>query len=352
MTKNQVILQDLQQIADTPVEWRRFSGKTVLISGANGFLPAYMVETLLFLLEKGIISNTRILALVRNIAKAKERFKDYQDNENLEFIVQDVCQPLATDYRIDYVIHAASQASPKYYGTDPVGTLSANILGTINLLRLAVKNPVESFLFFSSSEVYGNLDDNEIPVKETDFGYIDPAKVRSCYAESKRMGETICISFMHQFGVPVKIVRPFHIYGPGLAPDDGRVHADFIADIVNNRNITMKSDGLAMRSFCYIADATAAFFSVLLAGKDGEAYNVGNPGCEISIIRLAETLVDLFPEKRLQVISKKDPDNGYLKSPVSRNSPDLTRINKLGWKPVTGINDGFYRTVKSYEQII
>ncbi len=352
MTKNQVILQDLHQIAGAPIDWSRFSGKTILVSGANGFLPAYIVETLLFLAEKGIIRNVKILALIRNHEKAKERFKDYRDNENLEFIVQDVCLPLETDYRPDFIIHAASQASPKYYSADPVGTLSANTLGTINLLRFARKNPVESFLFFSSGEVYGIPVDAGAPLKEKDFGYLDPATIRSCYAESKRMGETICISFMHQYGVPVRIVRPFHIYGPTLALDDGRVHADFVADIVNNRNITMKSDGLAMRSFCYIADATVAFFMTLLDGNKGEAYNVGNPGCEISIIKLAEKLAGMFPEKRIRVIKANDQDNGYLKSPVSQNTPDITRITGLGWKPVTGLIDGFYRTVRSYEQTI
>ena len=231
MTKNQVKLEDLIQITDASIDWKRFSGKTILISGANGFLPAYMVETLLFLYLKGVVSDIKILALVRNIQKAKSRFKDYLNYRNLEFIVQDVCDPIEIDQKIDFIIHAASQASPRYYGTDPVGTLSANIFGTTNLLKLAKLNKVESFLYFSSSEVYGVLPENKIPTIESDYGFIDPTNVQSSYAESKRMGETICISWLHQYNIPIKIVRPFHTYGPGMQLNDGRVYADFIADI-------------------------------------------------------------------------------------------------------------------------
>jgi nucleoside-diphosphate-sugar epimerase len=349
MTKNKIIYQDLNHIINSKIDWSRFSGKTILISGANGFLPAYMVETLLFLYYKGIIHNTRIIALVRNIIKAKARFCEYLDNSNFEFIVQDVCEPITIDDNIDFIIHAASQASPRYYGTDPIGTLSANVLGTINLLNLAKRNLVESFLFFSSSEVYGIFNETKNSIKETDFGYIDPINVRSCYAESKRMGETICISWLQQHRTPVKIVRPFHTYGPKMSLDDGRVYSDFIAALVNNRDIIMKSDGRALRSFCYLSDATIAFFLVLLNGKDGEAYNVGNPDCEISIMNLALKLVSLFPEKGIKILKKDIQENGYLRSAVSRHCPDLAKITDLGWKPNTSINDGFYRTILSYE---
>ena len=350
MTNNKIILEDLNQITDAPIDWGRFNDKTILISGANGFLPAYMVETLLFLNHKGLISGVKIIGLVRNIDKAKTRFKHYLNDDNLEFIVQDVCEPVKIDKKIDFVIHAASQASPKYYGLDPVGTLIANTLGTINLLKLAQTNSVESFLYFSSGEVYGTLDETKIPTKENDFGYLDPTNVRSCYAESKRMGETICVSWLHQHNVPIKIVRPFHTYGPGMALDDGRVYADFVSDIVNNRNIVLKSDGSAKRAFCYLSDATIAFFLVLLKGEIGEAYNVGNQECEISVYDLAHKLVHLFPEKKLKVITHEEQNTGYIKSNVSRICPDLTKINSLGWTPQINMDLGFCRTILSYEQ--
>jgi len=350
MTDNSIIYQDLNDIANESIPWHLFNNKTILISGANGFLPAYMVETILFLLNKGIIQNTKIIALVRNIEKAQARFSNYLNNRNLEFLVQDVCDTIKIVGEVDFIIHAASQASPKYYGVDPVGTLMANTLGTINLLKLAQEKSVESFLFFSSSEVYGALDESKIPTKENYFGYIDPTNVRSCYAESKRLGETACISWLHQYKIPVKIVRPFHTYGPGMSLDDGRVYADFISDIVSGHNIEMKSTGEAMRSFCYLSDATIAFFRVLLNGKNGEAYNVGNLDAEISILNLAKLLISLFPDRNISVLEVQNSDEAYLKSTISRNSPDLSKINRLGWFPKTNIKDGFYKTIISYEE--
>jgi nucleoside-diphosphate-sugar epimerase len=216
------------------------------------------------------------------------------------------------------------------------------------MMKLAQTHSIESFLYFSSSEVYGNLENSKIPTTEVDYGYLDPTNIRSCYAEGKRMGETICVSWLHQFGIPSKIIRPFHTYGPCMALDDGRVYADFIADIVLNRNIVMKSDGKARRTFCYLSDATIASFMILLNGKNGEAYNVGNSDCEISVIQLARKLVKLFPERKLKVVVNEIQNSGYLKSKVLRNCPDLSKIKKLGWIPTVNIDNGFHRTVLSY----
>lgn len=347
--RNPVIQEDLGSIVSARLDWQRFSGCTVLVSGASGFLPAYMVETLLYLNEVSMAGTIRIVCLVRDMAKAQERFASYRDRPDLVLIPQDVTASLQVNEPVDYIIHAASQASPKFYGSDPVGTLKANVIGTFNLLELARSNRVKGFLFFSSGEVYGEVNDSQIPTREDDYGYLDPTKVRSCYAESKRMGETMAVSWHHQYGVPTRIVRPFHTYGPGMRLDDGRVFADFVADIVNNRDIVLNSDGSARRSFCYLADATAGFFTVLLNGENATAYNVGNDRGEISILDLAELLVGMFPEKKLRVIKNAGTaPTGYLRSALSRNCPDVSRIHKLGWQPHTSINEGFFRTIRSY----
>ena len=350
--KNNIIKEDLTTITSfREVNWQRFNGKTVLITGANGFLPAYMVETLLFLNDSLIDFKVTVLALVRNKAKAEKRFIDYLEDTNLFFIEQDVCNDIKIEGGIDFIIHAASQASPKYYGIDPVGTLNANVLGTINLMKLASEKKVESFLYFSSGEVYGEVESDKMPLKETDYGYLDPTVVRSCYAESKRMGETICVSYLHQYGVPIKIVRPFHTYGPGMALDDGRVYADFVSDILQSKNIKMKSDGKAKRSFCYLSDATLGFFTVLLEGIVGNAYNIGNPSEEYSILELAKVLVTLFPEKSLEVeeFNKEIPINVYIKSAVNRITPNIEKMKGHYWNPIIKIREGFFRTIASYK---
>lgn len=348
---NKIVQEDIEYIVNHSLDWNVLSNSTILISGASGFLPAYIVETLLYLNEKQN-KNIKIIALVRNKEKALKRFEHHKNRKDLEFLVQDVCEPINIDpeEKIDYIIHAASNASPKFYGTDPVGTINANVIGTINLLKLAKEKSSKGFLFFSSGEVYGEVKENQIPTKENDYGYIDLTNVRSCYAESKRIGENICVSWNHQYGIPVKIIRPFHTYGPGMDLNDGRVFADFVSDIINNRNIVMKSDGCNTRAFCYLSDFIVGMFLVLLKGKNSEAYNVGF-NKETSIIGLAKMLVNLFPEKNLKVImNDSDRAKEYLKSTVSRTCPNISKIKFLGWEPKIETEEGFKRTVLSYGQ--
>jgi nucleoside-diphosphate-sugar epimerase len=348
--RHSIIEQDLQAIAAEDLPWSEFEGRTVLITGANGFLPAYMVEMLLYLNETRFQRPVQVLALVRNHSKAVARFASYHGRDDLHFLVQDVCEPPAVERHIDFVIHAASQASPKYFGVDPAGTLTPNVLGTYHALCLAHEHAAKGFLFFSSGEVYGEVNPAHVPTREDQYGYVDPTRVRSCYAESKRLGETMCVAWHQQYGVPAKIVRPFHTYGPGMALDDGRVFADFVANVLAGRDIVMKSDGSARRAFCYLADATAGFFTVLLKGKPGEAYNVGNEDQESSIYELARTLVGLFPEANLRVERQiRAHAQAYLQSPISCNAPDTTKARGLGWRPRTSIADGFRRTVLSFQ---
>jgi len=347
---NKIIEEDIANIIQSNIEWSSFKKKTVLITGANGFLPAYMVEVLMYL-NVHYKYNITVVCLVRNLSKARNRFANYLDNTHLLFLHQDVCDEIKYDNKIDFIIHAASQASPKYYGVDPVGTLSANIFGTRNILNLAVTNKVESLLYFSSGEIYGIQSDESVQIHEDSYGFVNPMNIRSCYAESKRMGENMCVSWGSQYGVNAKIVRPFHTYGPGMDLTDGRVFADFVRNIVNNEDIIMKSDGLAQRPFCYLADAIIAYFKILLVGESGEAYNVGNPNCECSIIELAQTLVTLFPEKSLKVITQitaNDLTTVQMKSPLQRSTPDIKKISDLGWCPMVSVEQGFKRTIESY----
>ena len=338
---------DLAAIVDGyGIDWAPLAGRTVCVTGAAGFLPSYMVETMLYLNEtRGL--GIRVLALARKRAGFERRFAHHAGRSDLVFIEQDISEPFTLAEKPDYIIHAASQASPKYYATDPVGTLSANTLGTAALLQLARAGHCRGFLYFSSSEVYGQP--AQVPTAEGDYGVVDPTNVRACYAESKRMGENMCVSWHHQHGVPAKIVRPFHTYGPRMQLDDGRVYADFVAAILHNENIALKSDGLATRAFCYSADAVAGFWQVLLAGSAGTSYNIGNPDGEISMRALGQLLVGLYPEKGLTLsyVERQAGDN-YMPSAVARGCPDIARAAALGWQPRTQLADGFRRTIESY----
>ena len=346
---NPVIKKDIDFILDNLIGVDKIKNKTFLITGANGMLPAYLVETLLSINNLYNDANIKVIAWVRNLKKAESKFIDLKSNHFFSILEKDVCETHDFDCKIDYIIHAASQASPKYYNIDPVGTLSANILGTINLLNIARKQNVDSFLFFSSGEVYGEVDEKQVPIKEDTFGYLNPINVRSCYAESKRMGENICISWYHQYGVKVKIVRPFHTYGPGMALDDGRVFADFVSNILQKRDIVLKSDGSARRAFCYVADATLGFLTTLLHGENGNVYNIGNPYQELSVLELAKILVDIKPELKLEVVFSENSNKDYLKSSIKINSPNVDKIKSIGWTPTITAKEGFTRTINSFE---
>ncbi|MDP4099344.1 NAD-dependent epimerase/dehydratase family protein [Paenibacillus sp. P96] len=343
-----VIDQDLATIIGNDLPWGTFSGRTVLITGASGLIPSYMVDTLMYLNQQQLLDEpVHILALVRNEKYARERFSAYQDDAHLELLVQDVCEPVEGIGNVDFIIHAASQASPKYYRVDPVGTLSANIMGTVNMLELAKEKNLQSFLFISSGEVYGEVSEACIPTKESDYGYLNSMSVRSCYAESKRMAETMCVCWHQQYGVPVKVARPYHTYGPGMKLDDGRVFADFVSNIVRRKDIVMTSEGKHVRSFCYLTDATTGFFTVLLKGRNAEAYNIGNPDAAVSIAELAETLVSLFPEHGLKVV-RAERSAHYVQSTIEKNVPSIAKAMELGWRPSIGIAEGFQRTISSY----
>lgn len=345
---NNIIKEDINNIINSDINWNRFEGKTILITGANGMLPSYLVLTFLKLNEDTLKNPCHVLALVRNMEKAQRVFADVKENEHLEFIVQDVSNPISIEGDIHFIIHAASQASPKYYGIDPVGTLNANILGTHYMLKLALEKNVEAFLMFSSGGVYGEISSEKMPIKEDDSGYLNSLRVRNCYFESKRMAENMCVSYALQYNLNTKIVRVFHTYGPNMDINDGRAFSDFCKCIATNHDIVLHSDGSSKRTFCYVSDAVVGYFKVLLEGEKGNAYNVGNQFQEISIKDLSETLVSLYPDKKLKSIidiDENDMTYGKMKSPVKRTVPDISKLMSLGWKPVVSIEKGFKRTI-------
>ena len=339
---NRIVREDLEYITRCDLPWSAFKDKTILVTGAAGFLPAYMVETLLFLNETKALGCT-VIGMVRNLDRAKKRFADYASSSDLVLIEADVVNRYPWNYNFDFIIHAASQASPKYYETDPVGTMTANILGTYNLLEYIKGKNCLGFLYFSSGEVYGTPTKNL--VGEKDYGYLDITNTRSCYGESKRASETLGYCYLKQYNVPFKVVRPSHTYGPGLLLNDGRVFADFIRDALVGKEITIKSNGTAARPFCYLSDATVAFYTVLLNASPGYAYNVANTSAFLTVHELAEIISKLglqgnIPIKFTNAVIIKD---AFIKSAAPK--PDITLINNLGWNPKIMADVGFKRTL-------
>lgn len=351
-TFNTIVEGDLQAIVASDLPWEKLSGLRFVVTGAGGFLGQYLVRTLLALHRLGRVHQPlKVVALVRNVERARKSFANIPEDGKLEFIEWDLSTIAVPDLGdINYVLHAGSQASPRFYGTDPVGTLLPNTVGTAALWEALRRssNP-KGFLFVSSSEVYGAVN-GTMGLKESDFGVVNPTLVRTCYAESKRLGETTCVSFHHQHGIPTWIVRPFHTYGPGLTAEDGRVFADFTYNVIRNENIVMNSDGTARRAFCYASDAIAGFFAVLLCGEAGTAYNVANANGEMSVMEFAELMVSLFPEKSLRVDRRIDTSTPkYMASAFNRLVPDTTRLESLGWKAEVTPAQGFKRMIEAIQ---
>jgi UDP-glucuronate decarboxylase len=340
--------QDVAAIAARDLPWHKLSGARVVVTGAGGFLGGYVVRALLGLHALGKVERpVRVEGWVRDAGRARSRLADAIDDPHFTLRQWDFAGiALPQGDPPEYVVHAASQASPRYFGTDPVGTLFPNTVGTAALLEwLRRGGSCRGFLFVSSSEVYGAAGGDAV-LAENSYGVVDPASVRACYAEGKRMGETMCVAWQHQHGIPAYIVRPFHTYGPGLEADDGRVFADFVFNIVRRENISMSSDGSARRAYCYASDAIAGFLAVLLAGEPAKPYNVANPAGELSVRELADLLVGLYPELGLAV-ERRAPAEGYMPSSYSRLVPDVSRLEGLGWRAQVDPAAGFRRTIEA-----
>lgn len=343
---NPIIERDIENILSNKIEFKKLENSTVLITGASGMIGSYLLYTLAALNDLQSY-NIKIVALVRD----KEKLPNYLKNRaDIIVLEQDVCDRISYNEKIDYIIHAASPASPKIMKEKPVDTIMANTIGTFNTLKLAKKNNVKAYLYISSREVYGEPYEWQEQFDEQTYGFVDPLLPRSCYSEGKKAAETMCVSFKEQYGLNVKIARPAHTYGPGMSIYDGRVQADFLKNVVNYENIIMKSKGEAVRTYTYISDVIAGIFFVLL-NSDDIAYNMADENAKITIKELAELLVSLYPERNLKVEMQIDEDNKGC-APFKLGIINSDKLRKIGWKPKVSLENGFRRTVEYIEKEI
>ncbi len=339
LKESKIVKEDIQRIAEEIREIARtLEGKTLLIAGGAGFLGKYLVLTLDYLNEHVLEKPCKVLVLDNFIVGLRDAL---QSMKHITVIQHDISKPFKTHESIDYVIHAASIASPIFYNKLRIETIDAGVLGTKNLLELAKEKKVKSFLFFSSSEVYGNPDPKFIPTPESYFGNVSCIGPRACYDEPKRMGETLCITYADIFNLPIKIVRPFNIFGPGMRLDDGRVVPNFVVSALKGERIPLYGSGSNTRTFCYISDAIVGFFQVLLSSHNREVFNIGSDDQEIQVRHFADLVAGLM-ENDSSIQNVEGPNEAYTLADPNRRCPDLTKIRTMiGYKPkinsVTGL---------------
>lgn len=349
MLRDAIISGDMHSLYGSQHHWDMLKGSSFYITGASGMIASYIVYFLVFLNEVHGY-DIKIFANVRSFAKAQKRFGEYIQKGYFNLIVSDVNDAVSLDSPVDYIIHAASLASPQFYGRFPVETILPNVIGTNELLKYCIANPVKGFLFFSSGSVYGDTM-SEIIDEET-IGVLDYLAPGNCYGEGKRCGEALCIAYHREYSIPTRIARISHTYGPTMDIDeDQRVFSEFVKNAVNGEDIEIKSAGTARRPFCYITDTVSALFRILLQGDDGRAYNVGNPKEFYSIKELADLLVDICENRIKVIMGTRTVGINYQPSNVTvRTIPSVERLEQLGWSAQISARTGFARCIEHFRK--
>jgi len=356
-----VVEQDLQYVVENlHVELSAMAGKRLLIVGGAGFLGYYLVQSVLAWNRSNNPDRYVQLTMFDNYIRGIPQWlQELEGQAGLQLVTHDITNPLPADLPLfHYIVHAASIASPTYYRQYPIETMDANVNGLRSLLDYCLRqrnqgNEVEGFLFFSTSEIYGDPTPDEIPTTESYRGNVSCTGPRACYDESKRFGETLCVNFAQQHELPIKIARPFNNYGPGLKISDRRVIPDFARDILAGRDVVMLSDGTPTRTFCYIADAICGYYKILINGRPGESYNIGVEAPEISMLELARLMV-AEAQKTIgytgNVVEKASSDEDYLTDNPTRRCPNINKARKaIGYAPSIPLDVGLSRTLLWYE---
>jgi UDP-glucuronate decarboxylase len=349
----------------------QLGGKHVLITGGRGFLGRYFTAVLAMLNERHLAGNPVHVTCLDNFISAGEAGKDVSEfGEHAYFLKHDVTKRIYDNGRApgsqgrytthndtgelgmpapDYIIHAAGIASPAHYKAHPLETLEVATTGLRNSLEFARANPGCRLVFFSSSEIYGDPTAGNVPTPETYRGNVACLGPRACYDESKRLGETLSQIYAEQYGVHGMIIRPFNVYGPGMQATDYRVLPNFAAKIAMGEPLEVYGDGKQTRTYCYVTDAIGGFLRVLLNGRAGQPYNIGNPSPEINVLDLSLKCCDAAgfygaPHDKFPKAEIKPHPANYPADEPQRRCPDITKAGReLGYSPRVGLEEGLKR---------
>lgn len=346
---NNIVQEDIEWLIQN-TQWQAFKNAKILITGAGGFIARYLVHFFMEL-NRQKKAGCQVYALVRNRDKASEIFGDWIEDSCFHLQIGNVEESGAMTKRMTYVFHAAGISATKWFDSHPVDVLSANVIGTYQLLENAKDNhELKKFVFFSSGAVYGNLPTAYMPSDENVYYSFNPFQTGGCYAEGKRVGELWCHSYWKQYGTSTAMVRIGHTYGPGIDLYAGNIYSDIVESLLEKKNIEIRNP-LAVRPFTYVRDTIWGILLVALSQSNGEAYNLWNTRERISVGKLADELANqVFADRGIKVYCNgevychNEADNKN-----SNRKSDTEKIEKLGWNACVGVKEGFYRTVHSFE---
>ncbi|WP_455714246.1 NAD-dependent epimerase/dehydratase family protein [Anaerosporobacter sp.] len=327
-------IKEYQEMFETDCEWEKFRGKTFLITGATGLIGSHIIKALCVLnKEFSAEDKIRIIAVARDEKKFLSILDEYTEETDIKFISNNIVNPLDIDEDVHYIIHGASVTSSMEFVKKPVETLNTTFQGTKNMLELGAKKNLLSFVYLSSLEVYGQVDNDLEKINEKNYGYIDFLNVRSSYSEGKRVAECLCTSYAKEYNVPVCIARLSQTFGPGVSYNDGRIFAEFSRAVIEHRNIVLHTKGDTERSYCYVIDAVDAILRLLLRGQVGEAYNIANKDTYISIRDMAVLVSKRYSNSNTKVVYELSENEKYGYNPTVKINLDTEKIEKIGWKP-------------------
>ncbi len=349
-TKNDSVLQeDLEQIVSYPLDWSELKNKSFFITGATGLVGATLVRALACA-NRVYSLGIKMIILIRSEEKAKDVLGDLIERENIQMIVSDITEKFSVPFDVDYIVHAAAVTNSKMMVTYPTETIFTAIDGTKNILELAKEKNVKSMIYVSSMEAYGSPDENKSYVTEKDLGYVDCLKVRSCYPESKRMCENMCIAYFSEYGVQVKIARLAQTFGAGILKTENRVFSQFARSLITENDIVLHTDGTSYGNYCYTSDCITALLFMLLKGANGEAYNVVNEETNIMIRDMAKMVVDMSGGKIKLVFDIPDDALKYGYAPAVKMKLCGKKLADLGWKAKYDLPQMYERLIKSMKE--
>lgn len=335
---NKILKEDLVNIInDSYMDYKKLENKTLFITGSTGLIGSILVKSIIYRNEKSD-SKIKLILPVRNIKKAEEMFGN---TENIYYIESNIEQYEPKNMDIDYIIHMASPTQSKFFIDSPVETLDISFNGTKRILEQAKISKVKSFVYLSSMEMYGTMNDNN--VTEEKIGYINNLNERSSYSEGKRTGELLSFCFYKEYGVPIKIARLAQTFGAGISLDETRVYKMFCDCVLQKKDIVLKTKGSTVINYCYTTDVINGILAILLNGKVGEAYNIVSDNMNMTILDSAKWLVKKYTKDEIKVVFDIDskafaPDNKM----VLNNG----KIRALGWTPKYNVLDGYDRLIK------